>query len=189
VKHLSTTTDVLRLTVSLHFSNSGCFDSLGWEDLPRSLLILREEDERSLLHTMLPEQNFKFALQLDTCPITGRSSQLATDSPEENRYSIVLSGGSHLVRLINHLESANLWVVDFMVLGFLMTDSVITDIAAGMAEKVAGLNPDKFIVSVQLLDNIVFVCKQPNGDRFCLIGKEMVNIMLKESFVSLGRTH
>jgi hypothetical protein len=43
-----------------------------------------------------------------------------------------------------------------MVPGFCITDSAITGIAAYLAERVAVLDPDKFVVSVKLLDNMAF---------------------------------
>jgi hypothetical protein len=66
-----------------------------WEDLPRSLPSLGEEGKRPFLHAMQSELNSKFALQLDTCPITDRSSQLAADSSDEHHFGILLAGGSN----------------------------------------------------------------------------------------------
>jgi hypothetical protein len=77
----------------------------------------------------------------------------------------VLAGGSHSVRLIDHLESANLRVVDSTVPGFRITDSLVADMVADLAERVEGLDPGKTTVCIQLLDNVSFECRLPNGDR------------------------
>ncbi len=107
----------------------------------------------------------KFALQLDTCPITDRSCQTATDNPDEGRFGVVLARSSHAVRLIDPLESANLRVVDSTVSGFCITEQSVADITADLAGKVADLDPSKNIVLVQLLDNSCFECRTPEGDR------------------------
>jgi hypothetical protein len=124
---------------------------------------------------MLEELNEKFALRLDTDPVTDRSSQLATDSPDEQCHNIVLAGGSHSVRLIDHLESANLRVVDSTVPGFRITDTSIADMVADLTERIEGLDPEKTTVCIQLLDNVSFECRLPNGDRVlprkCIDGK------------------
>ncbi len=148
-----------------HSSDNSSFVSPGWEDLPGSLPVLGEEDKRSFLQVMLEELNSKFALRLDTDPVTDRSSQLATDSPDEQCLTIVLAGGSHSVRLIDHLESANLRVVDSTVPGFRISESTVADMVADLAERVEGLDPEKTAVCIQLLDNVSFECKLPNRDR------------------------
>jgi hypothetical protein len=67
------TRNALRMPSSLHSSDSCAFISPGWEDLPRSLPTLGEEDEQSFLNIMLNELNKKFALQLDVNPNVDRS--------------------------------------------------------------------------------------------------------------------
>ncbi len=47
-----------------------------------------------------------------------RSNLLATDSQDEHCMGIVLAVDSQSVGLIDHLESANLRVIDATVLGF-----------------------------------------------------------------------
>jgi hypothetical protein len=73
--------------------------------------------------------------------------------------------GSHSVRLIDHLESANLRVVDSTVPGFRISDSSVADMVSELTERVEGLDPEKTAVCIQLLDNVSFECKLPNGDR------------------------
>jgi hypothetical protein len=175
IKHFLSTTSqntssnthrqALKLLIALHSSDSGTFVSPGWEDLPRSLTTLGEEDERSFIQIMFAELNDKFALQLDTCPITDRSCQLATDNPDEDRLGIVLAGSSHSVRLIDHLESANLRVVDSTVPGFCISETSVADLSAELADKISDLNPRKNVILVQLLDNSCYECKTPEGDR------------------------
>jgi hypothetical protein len=36
---------------------------------------------------------------------------------------------------------------------------------ADLGERVEGLDPEKTAVCIQLLDNVLFECKLPNGDR------------------------
>jgi hypothetical protein len=175
IKHfLSTTTQststnthrhALKLPLALHSSDSGAFVSPGWEDLPRSLPTLGEEDKRSFIQIMFAELNAKFALQLDTCPNTDRSCQLATDNPDKDRFGIVLAGSSHSVRLIDHLESANLRVVDSTVPGFRISETAVAELSAELAEKISDLDPKKNVILVQLLDNSCFECKTQDGDR------------------------
>jgi hypothetical protein len=175
IKHFLSTTSrntsnnshrqALRLPTSLHSSDSGTFVSLGWEDLPRSLPTLGEEDEWSFSQIMFAELNAKFTLQLDMCPITDLSCQSATYNPDEDRPGIVLTGSSHSVRLIDHLESANLRVVDSTVPGFRVTEHSVTELSADLAEKVSDLDPTKNVVLVQLLNNSCYECRNPDGDR------------------------
>jgi hypothetical protein len=175
IKHFLSTTSqttstnthrqALKLPIALHSSDSGTFVSPGWEDLPRSLPTLGEEDERSLIQIMFAELNAKFALQLDTCPNTDRSCQLATDNPDEDRLGIVLAGSSHSVRLIDHLESANLRVVDSTVPDFRISETSVADLSAELADKISDLDPKKNVILVQLLDNSCYECKTPEGDR------------------------
>jgi hypothetical protein len=155
----------LKLPLALHSSESGTFVSPGWEDLPRSLPSLGEKDEAAFRNVMLSELNVKFTLQLDPCPITDRSCQLATDAPEEERACMVLVGASHAMRLIDHLELANLTVVHSTVPGFRITDSSIGELAAELAERVSDLDPDNTVVVIQLLDNSVFKCLTEHRDR------------------------
>ncbi len=100
---------------------------------PGSLPILGE-DERSFLCVLLNELNNKFTLQLDVCPIMDLSSQTDTDQPTEDRPDIVLVGSSHSVRLMDHLESANLQVIDSAVPGFKITEAAVDELAAKLAE-------------------------------------------------------
>jgi hypothetical protein len=94
------TRNALRMPSPLHSSDSCAFVSPGWEDLPRSLPTLGEEDEQSFLNIMLNELNNKFALQLDMNPNVDRSGQNATDQPGEENVSVFLAGTSHSVRLM-----------------------------------------------------------------------------------------
>jgi hypothetical protein len=114
---------------------------------------------------MLSELNEKFALQLDTCPSTDRTSQLATEDPEEERACVVLVGASHAARLIDHLESANLAVVDSTMPGFRITEQSITELSADLAERVADLDPENSVVLIQLLDNSVYECLTEQGNK------------------------
>jgi hypothetical protein len=108
---------------------------------PKSLPVVGEEDERSLLNVLLNELNFKCALQLDVCPITDLSGQIATDQPTEDCPGMLLVGSSHSVRLMDHLESANLRVVDSTVPSFRITEAAVEELAADLAEKVSNLDP------------------------------------------------
>jgi hypothetical protein len=155
----------LKLPLALHLSESGAFVSPGLEDLLRSQPSLGEEDEAAFLNVMLSELNVKFTLQLDPCPITDRSCQLATDDPEEECACVVLVGASQAMQLIDHLELANLTVVHFTMPGFRIKDSSIAELAAELAERVSDLDPDKTVVVIQLLDNSVFECLTEHGDR------------------------
>ncbi len=159
----------LRLPTALNSSDSDTSVSPGWEDIPKSLPTLGEEDERSFLQIMFAELNAKFTLQLDTCPITDGSCKAATDNPDEDRLGIVLAGSSHAARLIDHLESANLWVVDSMVPGFRVMEQSVSEISADLAEKVSDLDSMKNVVLVQL-DGKYHV----EGE-LCVIGKETLS--------------
>jgi hypothetical protein len=91
-------------------------------------------------------------LQLDTCPITDRSCQTATDNPDEGRLGIVLAGSSHAVRLIDPLESANLRVVESTVLASVSRSNQLLTSALIWLKKVSDLDPSKNVVLVQLLE-------------------------------------
>ncbi len=66
---------------------------------------------------------------------------------------------------MDHLESANLRVVDSTVPGFRISEAVVDELASELTEKVSDLDPNNFVVVIQLLDNSVYECKLPNGDR------------------------
>jgi hypothetical protein len=153
-----------KLPLALHSPDSVVFVSLGWNDLTRSLPVLGEADEQQFLYTMLAELNNKFALQLDLSPNTDWSCQNATDTHAENEVSVILAGSSHSTRLINHLESARLMVVDSTIPGFQITDSSVANKAPDIEEKVNDLDLFKLIIIIQLLENRVFQCKTVNGD-------------------------
>jgi hypothetical protein len=69
------------------------------------------------------------------------------------------------VRLIDHLESANLRVVDSTVPGFRITETAVAELSAELADKISDLDPKKNIILVQLLDNSCYECKTQDGDR------------------------
>jgi hypothetical protein len=78
---------------------------------------------------------------------------------------VVLVGASHAARLIDHLESANLSVVDSTMPGFHITEQSIAELSAYLAERVADLDPENTVVVIQLLDNSVFECLTEQGDK------------------------
>jgi hypothetical protein len=127
---------------------------------------LGEEDEQSLLNIMLNELNDKFALQLDVNPNVDRSGQNATDQQGEENICILLAGASHSVRIIDHLESANLTVMDSTVPGgFCVSERSVSEMTANIIDKLAELDPAKAVVVIQLLDNISYECRNEQGDR------------------------
>jgi hypothetical protein len=63
------------------------------------------------------------------------SGQTATHQPTEDRPGIVLVGSSQSVRLMDHLESANLRVIDSTVPGFKITEAAVDELATKLAEK------------------------------------------------------
>jgi hypothetical protein len=69
------------------------------------------------------------------------------------------------MRLIDHMESANLSVVDSTMPGFCVTEHSISEISADLAERVSDLDPENTVVVIQLLDNSVFECHTDQGDR------------------------
>jgi hypothetical protein len=78
---------------------------------------------------------------------------------------VVLVGASHAMRLIDHLESANLRVIDSTAPGFRISESSIAELTADLAERVSDLDPENTVVVIQLLDNSVFECHTDQGDR------------------------
>ncbi len=171
----------LKLPSSLHSPDSVTFVSPGWEDLSRSLPALVEGDEQSFLEVMLEELNVKFALQLDSSPITDWSGQSATDPQTESGPCILLAGSSHSSRLIDPLESAHLTVVDSTVPGFRITESSVSAMASDIKEKLRELDPSNTVVLVQLLDNSIYQCKHANGDRTLPKRAVTVTTMRKEN--------
>jgi hypothetical protein len=69
------------------------------------------------------------------------------------------------MQLIDHLESANLRVVDSTAPGFRISESSIAELTADLAERVSDLDPENTVVVIQLLDNSVFDCHTNQGDR------------------------
>ena len=106
--------------------DKGVFTSPGWEDVATHLPTLKEEDEKSFLETMLEELKNTFALQLDLCPSTDKSCQVATDMHDQNdMLNVVFAGGSHSSLVIDHFQSQSIKVLDATVPGFRLTDSLI----------------------------------------------------------------
>jgi hypothetical protein len=117
------------------------------------------------LGILLEELNQKFALRLDPNPSTDWSCQSATDNQHEKLPCIVLAGSSHSSRLIDPLESAHFTVVDSTVAGFRITENSVAEMTADIEEKIAELDPSSTVVLIQLLDNSIYQCTLPNGDR------------------------
>jgi hypothetical protein len=69
------------------------------------------------------------------------------------------------MRLIDHLESTNLRVVDSTMPGFRITEQSIAELSADLAERVSDLVPENTMIVIQLLDNSVFECLTEQGDR------------------------
>jgi hypothetical protein len=88
-------------------------------------------------------------------------------TPDEVRRfdGILLAGASHSVRLIDHLESANLTVVDSTVPGFRVSERSVSEMTADITEKLAKLDPAKAVIVIQLLDNVSYECRNEHGDR------------------------
>jgi hypothetical protein len=78
---------------------------------------------------------------------------------------VVLVVASHATRLIDHLESANLSVVDSTMPGFRIMEQSIAELSADLAERVVDLDPENTVVLIQLLDNSVFECPTEQGDK------------------------
>jgi hypothetical protein len=149
----------------LHSPDGVAFVSPGWEDLSRSLPTLGEGDEQTFLGILLEELNQKFALRLDPNPSTDWTSQYATDNQHENLQCIVLAGSSHSSRLIDPLESTHFTVVDSTMAGFRITENSVAEMTADVKEKIAELDPLNTVVLIQLLDNSIYQCTLPNGDK------------------------
>jgi hypothetical protein len=113
---------------------------------------------------MAKQRDLKFALQLDVNPNVDRSCQNATDQPGEENVSVLLAGASHSVRLIDHLESANLTVVDSTVPGFRVSEKSVSEITSDITEKLSELDPAKTVIVLQLLDNVSYECRNEFGD-------------------------
>jgi hypothetical protein len=86
------------------------------------------------LGVMLEELNNEFALQLDPSLITDWSCQSTPDTQSGNRIPIVLAASSNSIRLIDPLESACLFVLDFMVLGIRIMESSVARMPVGIEE-------------------------------------------------------
>jgi hypothetical protein len=104
---------------------------------------------------------------------------------------IMLAVDSHSVGLIDHLESANLRVIDATLLGFQITETLFAEFFADLAEKVSDLDPSKSAVMIQLLDNSLYECKLPNRDRLLSWrGRDSrtAGAMLRKSYAGSART-
>ncbi len=139
----------LKLPTSILSSKSGTFISPGWEDLPRSLSALGQEEKQAFLKVMLTELDCKFVLQLDPCPIW--TYLVSMPLTTRTRAAIVLARSSHSVRLIDHLESANLRGTHRLH-GFQASEShKVAETATDLAEKVSDMDPSCSLVLIQLL--------------------------------------
>jgi hypothetical protein len=108
---------------------------------------------------------------------TDSSNLVATDSQDELCMGIVLAVDSHSVGLIDHLESANLRVIDATLLGFQITETLFAEF---FAVRCATIEPP-FL----LLDNSLYECKLPNRDRLLSWrGRDsrMAGAMLRKSY-------
>jgi len=105
--------------------DKGIFTSPAWEDVALHLPTLKKEDQKNFLGIMLEELNNTFALQLDLCPSTDKSGQVATDMHDQtDMLNVVFAGGSHSSRVIDHFQSQSIKVLDATVPGFRLTDSL-----------------------------------------------------------------
>ncbi len=79
------------------------------------------------------------------------SGQYATDHQDESRLGLVLARSSHSVRLIDHLESANLRGTHRLH-GFQASEShKVAEMATDLAKKVSDMDQSSSLVLIQLL--------------------------------------
>jgi hypothetical protein len=145
---------------------------------PGDPILLEEEDKVTFLNVMISELNSKFAQQLDTYPTTDRSHQKAADDLKEHNLIVILVA-SHSMRLIDHLESTNLMVVDSTAPGFHITENSIAELSADLAERMSDQDLANTVVVIQLLDNIMFECYFENCDKTLPKRGAMANSMWK----------
>ncbi len=127
---------------------------------------LKEEDEKKFLGIMLDELNNMFALQLDLCPSTDKSSQVATDMHDQNdMLNVVFVGGSLSSRVIDHFHSENIKVLDATVPGFRLTDRFTQAMEGDLSEILKELPDDNTVVVFQVFDNSVFYGSREEGEK------------------------
>ncbi len=102
-----------------------------------------EGDEQSFLFEMLKELVKTLALQLDPSPIMDRTSQLTTDGLAQDHIAVVLAGSSHFVRLLDHLQSMNLMIVDSTISGFCAMEKSMAKMAPDIEEMAVDLDPSR----------------------------------------------
>jgi hypothetical protein len=115
---------------------------------------------------MLEELNNTFAFQLDLCPSTDKSSQVATDMHDQNdMLNVVFAGGSHSSRVIDHFHTGNIKVLDATVPGFRLTDRFTQSMEGDLSEITKDLPDDNTVVVFQVSDNSVFYRSREEGEK------------------------
>ncbi len=115
---------------------------------------------------MLEELNNTFALQLDLCPSTDKSCQVATDMHDQNdMHNVVFAGGSHSSRVIDHFHSDDIKVLDATVPGFRLTERFAQAMEGDLFEILKELPDDNTVVVFQVFDNSVYYGSREEGEK------------------------
>jgi hypothetical protein len=97
---------------------------------------------------MLEELNNTFALQLDLCPSTDKSGQVATDVHDQtDMLNVVFASGSHSSWVIDHFHHEKVKLLDATVPGFRLTDRFIQAMEGDLAEILKDLPDENSVVA------------------------------------------
>jgi hypothetical protein len=115
---------------------------------------------------MLEELNSTFALQLDPCPSTDKSGQVATDLHDQtDMLNVVFAGGSHSSRVIDHFQSESIKILDVTVPGFRLIDRYVESMEGDLSEILKDLPDDNTVVVYQIFDNSIFYGSREEGEK------------------------
>jgi hypothetical protein len=159
-------THVLRLPISQLKLEMGTYSSGGFSNLTAAAP-LNEENERSLVLSLIKDLNEIYATGLCENPIVDRF--LEDDvflSKVQPKHRLVLLGSSHLKRIAGTLDTDKFEVGDLCRPGFRITESNVKELAVKLESELSGVEMDSCTRIVQLFDNSIYQVGGPGGVRY-----------------------
>jgi hypothetical protein len=145
-----------------------CFESIGYNDVPKKLEPISEADEKNIIEMLAQELNSTFmtdlALEVSTVRDSGSGDAFGTEDALGGKRFIIV-GASHASRLACALEDMGATVIDLSVPGWRAENDTVSqmmaELGAVLDEEYSG---ETFIV-YHLYDNSCYLACGADGER------------------------
>jgi hypothetical protein len=156
----------IRLPISQLKLELGTYSSGGFSNLTAAAP-LNEENERSLVLSLIKDLNEIYAAGLCENPIVDRFLEDDVfQSDDQPRHKLLLLGSSHLKRIAGSLDTDKFEVIDLCKAGFRVSEANVKALVAKLESELLVSDMDNLTILVQLLDNSVYQVGGPGGVRY-----------------------